>query len=256
MSSFTVKKLKYELQSYQIWMRKHSRIRHWGCLSNPTDYKNSHQSGLRIQNTANTGHSSQPTMSGPLSSMSWKFCGHSGTRLCGCQQVLSLLCITSSLSTMTLLILWMAWCELWPRRIHNGSKTYIFLWSLGGRGCPNIILKWLQRLVCYWFWHIPLILSRGCDCLRSGTSEWICILKMRLFILPDSRRPFWSMWRMNTVLNIDFYRVLNPQNIPNNNFVSSAMTSRSGQSSYDWYDLSSDDEEYLKPDNVTEMTPG
>jgi len=34
------------------------------------------------------------------------------------------------------------------------------------------------------------------------------------------------------------------------------MSSRSGQSSYDPYDLSSDDEEYLMPNNVAEMTPG
>jgi len=34
------------------------------------------------------------------------------------------------------------------------------------------------------------------------------------------------------------------------------MASRSGQSSYDPYDLSSDDEEYLMPTNVAETTPG
>jgi hypothetical protein len=47
-----------------------------------------------------------------------------------------------------------------------------------------------------------------------------------------------------------------PENIPNNNFVSSAMASWSGQSSYDWYDLSSNNEEYLKPNNLSEMISG
>jgi hypothetical protein len=34
------------------------------------------------------------------------------------------------------------------------------------------------------------------------------------------------------------------------------MPSRSGQSSYDPYNLSSDDDEYLMPTNVAETTPG
>jgi hypothetical protein len=46
------------------------------------------------------------------------------------------------------------------------------------------------------------------------------------------------------------------ENTPNNNFSSSTMASRSGQSSYDPYDLSSDDDEYLMPNNVAETTPG
>jgi len=44
--------------------------------------------------------------------------------------------------------------------------------------------------------------------------------------------------------------------IPNHNFVSFAMASISGQSSYDPYDLSSDDEEYIMPNNLVKMTPG
>jgi hypothetical protein len=46
------------------------------------------------------------------------------------------------------------------------------------------------------------------------------------------------------------------ETIPDNNLGSSAMGSRSGQSSYDPYDLSSDDKEYLMPTNVAETTPG
>jgi len=50
--------------------------------------------------------------------------------------------------------------------------------------------------------------------------------------------------------------VTKSENIPNNNLSFSAMASRSGQSSYDSYDLSGDDEEYLMPYNVAETTPG
>jgi hypothetical protein len=41
-----------------------------------------------------------------------------------------------------------------------------------------------------------------------------------------------------------------------NNLSSLEMASRSGQSSYDPYDLSSDDDEYLIPTNVAEATTG
>ena len=41
-----------------------------------------------------------------------------------------------------------------------------------------------------------------------------------------------------------------------NDFIHSAMPSQSGQSSFDPYDLSSGDEEYLTPENLAETTPG
>jgi hypothetical protein len=46
------------------------------------------------------------------------------------------------------------------------------------------------------------------------------------------------------------------ENTPNNNNSSFAMASRSAQSSYDPYDLSSNDDEYLMPNNVAETTSG
>jgi hypothetical protein len=45
------------------------------------------------------------------------------------------------------------------------------------------------------------------------------------------------------------------ETIWDNNLSSFAMASRSGQSSYDPYDLSSDHEEYVMPNNVAETTP-
>ena len=154
-SSLTVKKPKYELQSYQLWMRKHSGIWLWGCLSKRTDYENSPASGLGIQNPAITSHSSQHRMNGPSSSISWKFYGHSSTGPCGCRKGIPSLCLTSSLSTMTCTIIWIVWCQLRPRRIHNGRKNYTLPWNLHGRICPDIILKFLLRLVCFSFQHTP-----------------------------------------------------------------------------------------------------
>jgi len=46
------------------------------------------------------------------------------------------------------------------------------------------------------------------------------------------------------------------QSFPSSHLISSAMASRSSQSSCDPNDLSSDDEEYLTPNNVAETTPG
>jgi len=46
------------------------------------------------------------------------------------------------------------------------------------------------------------------------------------------------------------------ETVPNSNLVFSATASGSYQSSFDLYDLSSDDEEYLTPNNVAETTPG
>jgi len=49
--------------------------------------------------------------------------------------------------------------------------------------------------------------------------------------------------------------VTESKNLPNNNLSFSAMASRSAQCSYDPYDLSSDEKEYLMPNNVAKMTP-
>jgi len=46
------------------------------------------------------------------------------------------------------------------------------------------------------------------------------------------------------------------ETIPSRNLVPSATASGSNQSSFDPYDLSSDDEEYLTSNNVAETTPG
>jgi len=50
--------------------------------------------------------------------------------------------------------------------------------------------------------------------------------------------------------------VTKPETILDNNVISSAMASRSGQSSYDPYDVSSDDGEDLMPKTVAKTTPG
>jgi len=46
------------------------------------------------------------------------------------------------------------------------------------------------------------------------------------------------------------------EKLQSNDFIHSATPSQSGQSSFDPYDLSSGDEEYLMPENLAEMTPG
>jgi len=50
--------------------------------------------------------------------------------------------------------------------------------------------------------------------------------------------------------------VIEPERVLSNNLFPSATASGCGQSSFYPYDLSSDDEEYLMPKIVAEMTPG
>jgi len=64
------------------------------------------------------------------------------------------------------------------------------------------MLKWLQHWPCFWFRHISSIVLGSPDHFERGTREWILILRMRHLILHNTKRPFWSMWRMNTVWNI------------------------------------------------------
>ena len=49
--------------------------------------------------------------------------------------------------------------------------------------------------------------------------------------------------------------IIIPENVLGINLFPSAKASGFGQLSFDWYDLSSDDEEHLTPDYVAEMTP-
>jgi len=49
--------------------------------------------------------------------------------------------------------------------------------------------------------------------------------------------------------------VIKPESIPSSNLVPSATASGSDQSSFDPYDLSSDDEEYVMPYKVAETRP-
>ena len=50
--------------------------------------------------------------------------------------------------------------------------------------------------------------------------------------------------------------VIKPESVPSNNVFPSATASGSGQSSFDQNDLSTDDEQYLMPNNIAETTPG
>jgi len=56
--------------------------------------------------------------------------------------------------------------------------------------------------------------------------------------------------------NLSHGPVNRPESISSNNYVPCAMASASTQSSFNPWDLSSDDEEYLMTNNVTEATPG
>jgi hypothetical protein len=81
-------------------------------------------------------------------------------------------------------------------------------WNVRSKCCPNVILKWLQWLVWSSFRHVSMLLSGSCNRLGSRRRVWILILKTRLLILPNTRRPSLSNWRMNTGRNIEDCRSL------------------------------------------------
>jgi hypothetical protein len=147
-------------------MWRQSGTRPWSCTSASTNYMKSHASGLKPPNTAITCHTLQHRMCGPWSSLSWRFYVHSGTGPCGGRNLIPLLCITTSLSTLTCSITGMSWCELWPRRRYNGKKTYTLSWSLLGRAVE--ILYWSD--------------SNDCDVSDFGTYPW-CIPEVAIVLV-------------------------------------------------------------------------
>jgi len=128
-SSLTVQKTMSVLQYYQLWMWRHVGTQHCSCTSAPTEYRNSHVSGCKIQNAVITGHFSQLTMDGPLSSMLWKYWENFNIGPCGCQRGIQSHCIMLSRCTMTCSIIGMAWCKLWLESRLHGRKTCSSLWS-------------------------------------------------------------------------------------------------------------------------------
>ena len=161
-----------------------------------------------IENTLIIGNFSLLKMSGPLWSMSWKYRGHFDIGPCGGQWGIQSHGIRLLQCTMTCSIIWTVWCKLWLRWRLPGRKTCSLLWSSLDRSCPDTMLKWLQQQACFSFLHISSIHFSSCDRLESGKREWIFILRMRHPILPSTKRPFWSMLRINTEPNIDVCRSL------------------------------------------------
>jgi len=67
----------------------------------------------------------------------------------------------------------------------------------------KLMLKSLQRWVCFAFLHLFSIRSGSCNCLEIGTREWILTLRTSHPILPNINRSFCHMWRINTVPTIN-----------------------------------------------------
>jgi len=187
------------LRYYVLFMWRQIGTRHWSCLSEPTDYKNSPWSGSTIHTTVITTHSWQWRVNGP-------FWGHSDIGTCGCQRGIQSHCIMLSLSSMTLVIIWMASWELWQIRGLNEGKTCSWPWHWCDRGCPNCMLQWLLRWERLSLLITSSIISRSCGRVGIGTIDWILILRTRYLILHYPWRPFCTIWGMNTVKNIDLWR--------------------------------------------------
>jgi hypothetical protein len=114
--------------------------------------------------------------------------------------------MTSSQYTMTCFIIWIALCEIRLTRWLSERMTCCLKWSYLDRSCPNIVLKWVHRRVYFRWQHICSILSGKCTHFASGAMQWMFIVRTWHPVQPNANRAFWSMWRMNTVANIDVWR--------------------------------------------------
>jgi hypothetical protein len=83
-------------------------------------------------------------------------------------------------------------------------------------------------------------------------------------IIPGDERSYTTQYQAAFLKDVENEYCAKHRRVPVNileslisiNSIPSATASGSGQSSFDPYDLSSDDEEFLTPNNVAEMTPG
>ena len=73
MSLLPVKKPHSVLLYYHLLGWRHVGTQHKSCWRAPTNYVNSHATGLKTPNTATTSHYSQHRMSGQMLSMWWRF---------------------------------------------------------------------------------------------------------------------------------------------------------------------------------------
>jgi len=227
-SSFTVEKRKSVSQYFELLMWRHIGTQHWSWSSASTDYGNSHVSGFKIQNALITSHFSQLKMNGPLWSMSWKYWGHFDIGPCGCPRGIQWHWITLSQCRMICSTIWMAWCELWNDS-NNGHTSHFctYPWSF-----PEVVIiyKVAQR---------NGYLSWGRDILHHP------ILKAFLKYVQNEYCDKHRHVPVKKLESLQTSKIMPP-----------ATASEYWQSSFNPYDVSSDDEEYLTPNNVAEMIPG
>ena len=100
------------------------------------------------------------------------------------------------------------------------------------------ILDPFQKLRSYWKWYKGMDINPEAE--TSYTTQYMQAS------LKYAENEYFAKHR--------HVPVNKPENITGNNLVPSSMASGSGQSSFDQYDLSSDDDKYLTPNNVAELT--
>jgi len=87
-----------------------------------------------------------------------------------------------------------------------GMKTWSLPWSSLDRSCPNIMLKWLHGQAYFSYLHMSSILFGSCNHLDTGTRKCISMSRTRHRVLHNTKWLFRSMWRINSVPNIDVCR--------------------------------------------------
>jgi len=227
----------------------------WSCASTPSDYMKLHASGLKTHNTAITGHSSQLKMNGPLWSMSWKCWGHSDIGPCGCWR-----CIPShgiALSVYNdMFDLMEGMTRAWAKKITPWKENLFFAVKLARQKLSKYqaevtpstgmhlisahILNSFRKLRSFWKW------GKGMDI--NPEDETSCTTQCQDAFVKYVENKYCAKHR-HVPIN-------KHKSLQRSNLIPSRMVSGSCQWSFDPYDLSSDDKEYLTPNNVAETTPG
>ena len=150
----------------------------------------------------------------------------------------------------------MTQCELWLRRRLSGKKT-----------CSLAVKLARQKLSKYYAEVNPttgmlLIPAHILDPFRKlrPFRKW----DKGMDINPEDEISYTTQYQEAFLKYVENEYCAKHRRVPGNkletvlsiNLLPSAIASGSYQSSFDPYDLSSDDEEYLTPDHVAETTPG
>jgi len=231
-------------------------IWHWSWFCEATDYEISPTCGSKICNEVIPSQSPQHRMNGPSSNRSWRF----------------------------LTPFW--YRTQWMSKRHTVTLHCVIIIYNGIVDHMDGVMWFSNKKKTQWNGHLYLPVTFACQKLSKYYTK-VTFTMGRLHISAQFVDPFLKLWYvLHSDMGMDIYYedetayttqfeeaflmyvenqyctkhwrlpVINLDNVPSNNPFSSKMNSRYVPSSYDPNDLSSNDVEYVMPNNVAKTTTG